>query len=235
MTSRFQKVSGLISSLLLVGIAGCGQEQASGPAGGASEPAVTRSDEGSTGAPQSSAPQSSAPQSSAPQSSAPQGSEDANSSPAQSSPPSQTPASPEKEQPKKLNLREGQTANLQHFDVTVLKAEHGKDGISYGVQIKTCYTKAHPGQGADGTTRVSTDPWSLRVRDGESSNPWKWYPVSEFPKDSGWSPEFKEQKLKVGECATGWIPIKHENPDLQWGGVKYAPADFGDVVIWTTR
>ncbi|MEL4356666.1 MULTISPECIES: hypothetical protein [unclassified Luteococcus] len=129
----------------------------------------------------------------------------------------------------------GQTARLAHFDVTLLRHEFGKDGISVGWKVRTCYTKAHPQQNADGTTRVSTDPWSVQVIDGEGGTHSVWAKISEFPADKGWEPPYPQGTIKLGSCAEGWIAVRHENPDLQFQALRYQPSDFGDVVTWSTR
>ncbi|MEL4504630.1 hypothetical protein AAEX63_07315 [Luteococcus sp. H138] len=116
----------------------------------------------------------------------------------------------------------------------MLRSEHGKDGISVGWKVRVCYTTAHAGQNADGTTRVSTDPWSVQVIDGEGGTKPVWTKISEFPADKGWQPPYPERRVKLGECAEGWIAVRHDNPDLQFQAVRYQPSDTGDVVTWST-
>lgn len=99
--------------------------------------------------------------------------------------------------------------------------------------MRVCYTSAHPDQNADGTTRVSTNPWSVLVRDGEGGQEGRWTAIDEFPTDKGWEPPYPTRLIKVGQCAEGWLAIKDDNPDLQYTAIRYAPADFGDQVTWS--
>lgn len=132
-----------------------------------------------------------------------------------------------------MDLRYGQTARLRYFDVTALRQEFGKDGVSIGWKVRVCYQAPHPGAGNDGRTRVSNNPWSVRLRDAEGGGRWKSVPIGSLPHDAGWVPEFRETRLGLGECQEGWLPVKHDNPDLQWSGLSYAPVDFGDRITWT--
>lgn len=131
-----------------------------------------------------------------------------------------------------LSLAQGKTAHLTYFDVTFLRFAAGQDGISHGWKVRVCYTSPHPGQNADGTTRVSTNPWSVLVRDGEGGQEGRWVRIDDFPADKGWAPSYPVRRISVGQCAEGWIAIRDENPDLQWLAIRYAPADFGDQVTW---
>ena len=153
--------------------------------------------------------------------------------PASPASPAETPAGTRPGGPQGLSLSIGQTARLRYFDVTVQRFAHGKDGISAGYRVQVCYAAPHPSANADGTTRVSTDPWSFLVRDGESGGRYRQVPVGELPRDWAWSPSYRETLLRAGECSTGWIGVRHGSPDLQWGGIVYQPADFGDRVTWT--
>lgn len=131
-----------------------------------------------------------------------------------------------------LSLAQGKTAHLTYFDVTFLRFAAGQDGVSHGWKVRVCYTSAHPGQNSDGTTRVSTNPWSVLVRDGEGGQEGMWVRIDDFPADKGWAPPYPSRRISVGQCAEGWLAIRDENPDLQWLAVRYAPADFGDQVTW---
>lgn len=143
--------------------------------------------------------------------------------------------SPSAKGPQDLSLSTGQTARLANFDATLLRSEHGKDGISIGWKVRVCYTSAHPEADADGATRISTDPWSVQVLDGEGGTKAVWSRISEFPADKGWQPPYPERKLALGECSEGWIAVRHENPDLQFQALRYQPAGSGDVVTWSSR
>lgn len=137
---------------------------------------------------------------------------------------------------KRLLLGTGETAHLAHFDVTVRERAFGKDGVSIGWKVEVCYTQRHAQQNANDTTRVSTNPWSVQVRDGEGqSGKAEWLPIDRFPRDKGWEPPYETRDLKLGSCQLGWIAVRHGNPDLQWLAIRYAPADFGDEVTWTTK
>ncbi|WP_420176598.1 hypothetical protein [Luteococcus sp. OSA5] len=133
---------------------------------------------------------------------------------------------------KTLGLAPGETAKMKHFDVTMLKSQFGQDSVSHGWKVRVCYTRAHPDANPDGTTRVSADPWSVLVRDGEGSKETSWYPLDDFPADKGWTPPYQERQLAVGDCTEGWLAIRHDNPDLQFSGLRYQPADFDEVATW---
>ncbi len=79
---------------------------------------------------------------------------------------------------------------------------------------------------------MSNNPWSVEFRDGETGGPTVWRTIPSLPFDQGWVPEYRETRLAVGECQEGWMGVRHDNPDLQWTGLRYAPADFGDVITW---
>lgn len=135
-----------------------------------------------------------------------------------------------------LQLSPGQTAGLTYFDVTFQRFAHGQDGVSAGWRVETCYRRQHPGQTPDNTTRVSSDPWSVLVLDAEGPDGRPvWVAINEFPRDNEWSPPYPTTQLKLGRCQTGWLGVRHGNPDLQFLAVRYAPADFGDVVTWNTE
>ena len=143
-------------------------------------------------------------------------------------------ASARPNKPRQLTLGIGETARLTYFDVTVQRFKFGDDNVSAAYRVQVCYVRPHAEANADGTTRVSTNPWSFRLRDGEGGPAsYSSVPVSEFTRDWSWTPSYRERKLKVGQCNTGWIGVKVTNPDLQWGGIVYSPSDFGDRVTWT--
>lgn len=130
------------------------------------------------------------------------------------------------------SLQAGATAHTRYFDVTV----HGRDftDTATGVEVEVCYAAAHPEANADGTTRVSTDPWRFGVYDGETQleSDVQFLPVTEFEPTTAFTPAYEETQLQVGECNTGWIAVEHGNPDLAWASVRYQPGDFGDVITW---
>ncbi|MGJ3509041.1 hypothetical protein [Enemella sp. A6] len=141
-------------------------------------------------------------------------------------------AAPDDPEPKSVTLKEGESAELNYFTVTLHSAESEENGLWEAWDVEVCYTKEHPKQNADGTTRVSPDPWSAEVRDGEGPEETKWIPVGDWDQVSERQPTFSEKQLKVGECSRGWLSAKHENPDLLFSGLKYAPEDFKDEAIW---
>ena len=175
------------------------------------------------------------PISTSPPSRSPESSPTPTGAPTTTPPPTATPTTEQARPagPQTLRLSYGQTARLRYFDVTALRQEFGKDRISIGWKVRVCYAAPHPEAGSDGRTRVSNNPWSVRVRDGEGGGQAKTVPISSLPRDAGWVPEFRETRLALGECQEGWLPVKHENPDLQWNGLTYAPADFGDRITWS--
>jgi hypothetical protein len=152
-------------------------------------------------------------------------------------PPPPTTQAPDTAPPpgQQLQLGPGQTAHLTYFDVTFQRFAHGQDGISAGWRVEACYRRPHPEQNADNTTRVSADPWSVQVLDAEGpgGRP-TWLGINEFPRDNQWSPPYPTTNLKLGACQVGWLGVRHGNPDLQFLALRYAPADFGDVVTWST-
>lgn len=134
--------------------------------------------------------------------------------------------------PVEETLPVGATAHTQYFDVTV----HGRDftDTATGVEVEVCYAAEHPDANADGTTRVSTDPWRFGVYDGETQtdDDTQFLPVTEFEATNAFTPVYEETQLTVGQCQSGWIAVDHGNPDLAWVSVRYQPADFGDVITW---
>lgn len=134
--------------------------------------------------------------------------------------------------PSNLDLKFGQTAHLQYFDVTVQRQEFGKDGVSIGWKVELCYRAKAPQADASGKVSITRAPWSASVADGETGTDPKDVPLSKFKADSGWSPAYQETHLALGACDTGWIAVHHGNPDLTWHGVVYAPTDPKEHVRW---
>ncbi|HSO70876.1 MAG TPA: hypothetical protein VLQ67_14730, partial [Arachnia sp.] len=126
----------------------------------------------------------------------------------------------------------GSTVSLRYFDVTVSDVQRGATEMA--VKVEVCYTHAHPEANQDGTTRVSRDPWSLGITDpeGAQSIEYMYVKAREFPTSARWTPVYRETRLSVGECNTGWLGIQHDNPDLWISYLRYSPADFGDQVTW---
>lgn len=129
--------------------------------------------------------------------------------------------------------RLGVVVSLRYFDVEVSEVRSDPDGVEIGALVKVCYTHAHPGANADGTTRVSRDPWAFGLLDGEAGETkYRYIPVGKFDQGESWKPLYEARKLKVGECNSGWLSIHHGNPDLWVHYLRYAPADFGDRITW---
>lgn len=132
---------------------------------------------------------------------------------------------------KEATLRVGETAHLANWDVTVLRAEPGKDGISYGWKVNVCYVTPS-GLAEDGRINVSDRPWSALVQDLEGgSNPVVAVPIREFERDHAYRPDYLDTTLSLGECNLGWIGIVHHNPDLSWPGIVYEPST-GEHITW---
>lgn len=142
-------------------------------------------------------------------------------------------AAPGSYQPTTRNLALGETVHLPYFDVTVSRYERDADGVEAGVEVSVCYTNAHPEANADGTTRVSRDPWSFGLLDAESGETdYTFYRVNTFEVGKKWLPVYQEKLLKVGQCNTGWVSIANGAPDFWIKYVRYLPADFGDTITW---
>lgn len=153
--------------------------------------------------------------------------------PAQPTPtPTPEPPATERSEPlRRAGLSYGQTAQLRYFDITVQRFEHGKDGISAAWRTQTCYRRPHP-EAKNGRVPVSTGPWKAVVIDGEGGTKSSAVSVDSIGIDPTWSPLYVSTTLALGECQTGWIAIRHRNPDLQWLGIQYRPAD-GDQADWS--
>ena len=118
--------------------------------------------------------------------------------------------------------------HLTSFDVTLNAHTYGEGFIAANVTV--CYVRPHPGANPDGSTRVSTDPWSLMIerRDGSIAE----VPVSELARSSAPGPRYTEALVDVGECQTGWISVTPPG-DGTFAGMKYAPKDFPqDTATW---
>jgi hypothetical protein len=125
-------------------------------------------------------------------------------------------------------LAVGATAHLTYFNVAVLGHRSSRD--QWGVNVAVCYVKAHPEARADGTTRVSTDPWSLIIRTGSREK--QTLAVSRLALSGGWEPSYGGDYIRVGECRTGWITVK-ALASGKFVGVRYTPRDFpGDAATW---
>ncbi|MGV8847419.1 hypothetical protein [Tessaracoccus sp.] len=127
-------------------------------------------------------------------------------------------------------LAMGETAHLANWDVTVLRGEHGEDGISYGWKVNVCYVAPSELE-ENGRIMVSDKPWSAIVQDLEGGeNPVEVVPIREFDRDHAYRPDYVDTTLALGECNLGWIGIVHGNPDLGWLGITYEPSTGGRIV-----
>lgn len=129
-------------------------------------------------------------------------------------------------------LKVGEAAHLANWDVTVLRAEHGEDDISYGWKVNVCYV-APSDLAENGRISVSDKPWSVIVQDleGAEENPVVTIPIGEFERDRAYRPDYLDTTLALGECNLGWIGIVHGNPDLGWFGINYEPST-GERITW---
>ena len=118
---------------------------------------------------------------------------------------------------------------MTYFDVTVNSHLHG-EGF-WAANVTACYVRPHPDANPDGTTRVSTDPWSVLVERPNGSL--VQVPVSHLSQtDGGTAPQYTEDLLSVGQCQTGWITVTPPGNGT-FAGMKYAPRDFpNDTVTW---
>ena len=127
------------------------------------------------------------------------------------------------------------TLGLRYFDVSVLDQRFNDLGTATGVKVRVCYAAPHPEANADGTTRVSPDPWRFGVYDGETQLP----EDTQYPRPAElgeptdeFGPLLEARQVALGECNEGWIAVEHGNPDLAWTAARYQPADFGDEITW---
>lgn len=121
------------------------------------------------------------------------------------------------------------TQHLTYFDVSV-NSHLGGEGF-WATNVTVCYRSPHPDANADGTTRVSTDPWSVLVQTPDGGL--RATPVSELPRTNfGLNPQYSETLLSPGQCQMGWITVIPSGGG-RFAGVKYAPRDFPtDTVTW---
>lgn len=122
-----------------------------------------------------------------------------------------------------------ETKRLSYFDVTV--GDHLHASGHWAADVKVCYVRPHPGANQDGTTRVSTDPWSVLIQRTDGSLvP---VPVGQLsPTSAAPVPRYVERLLRLGECQTGWITVKAPQGG-SFAGMRYAPKDFPtDSAMW---
>jgi hypothetical protein len=121
------------------------------------------------------------------------------------------------------------TRHLTYFDVSVNSHLRG-EGF-WAANMTVCYVRPHPEANADGTTRVSTDPWSVLIQQPNGSH--EQMAVSSVGQTaSGLSPRYGEDLLQLGQCQTGWITLSPPGSG-RFAGMKYAPSDFpDDTATW---
>lgn len=129
-------------------------------------------------------------------------------------------------------LKYGQTASLQYFTVSAQAPRSNPDGTRIGWLVQVCSVRTGPFSEADGTTRVSLDPWLVEVIDGEGGVRPEWIRFTDLPPGAAFQPVYGARYLKPGQCQRGYIQSDHGNPDLLWLGLRYAPASTGDQVTW---
>jgi hypothetical protein len=95
-----------------------------------------------------------------------------------------------------------------------------------------CYVEPHPQANPDGTTRVSTDPWSVLIERPNGS--YDQVPVSNLDQTTaGLGPRNGDGLLQLGRCQTGSITFTPPGYG-RFAGMKYSPADFPtDTVTWS--
>ena len=132
------------------------------------------------------------------------------------------------------NVNMNTTVSLKYFDVTVSNPVYEPNGTGFGAMVKVCYTHAHPDAGSDGKVRVSPDPWSFGVLDLEAgATDLAYFEAGEVPSSTLWTPLYKETRLALGTCNTGYISAHHGNPDLSTGfTMRYAPSGSADRITW---
>lgn len=134
---------------------------------------------------------------------------------------------------KRLNLRVGQTAHFEYFDVTVHKVRRAQSsvegGLVFGFRTTVCYTKRHPSALPDGSTRTSVSPWKVGLMHDIKIN---WLSPKPYL-SARWRPVYQERILQVGQCNAGWITMEiNESVFLAVMGIRYAPADFNSSATW---
>lgn len=152
--------------------------------------------------------------------------------PASAVPPTSAPPINRRPTATRTTLDVGETAHLDHWDVTVLRSEYGKDDISMGWKVQVCYVAPSELE-RNGRITVSDKPWSAIVQDleGVEENLMVTIPIHDFERDHTYRPDYLDTTLSLGECNLGWIGIVHGNPDLGWFGIVYEPST-GETVTW---
>lgn len=128
----------------------------------------------------------------------------------------------------------GETAHFRYFDVTVHEKRSASNGVEgggiFGARVTVCYTREHPDDNADGSTRTSRDPWQFGWAHGPDP---VWDRGSKQLSDH-WTPVYRERRLKVGDCNSGWLTSDlRETAYVAHIGMRYAPASFDFTGTWT--
>lgn len=124
--------------------------------------------------------------------------------------------------PEPTMLGESGKASFTHFTVELKPIAQEGAGEHANFQVEVCLlTPAEPEP--DGTTRVSTDPWTL---DTSTELGIKARPSTEF------TPAFPaEARLTVGQCASGWIEFD-DAPEAHSVALSYRNS-LGEHAIWS--
>ena len=123
-----------------------------------------------------------------------------------------------------------QTRHLSYFDVTTNSHLQG-EGF-WAANVTVCYVHPHPQANPDGTTRVSTDPWSVLIERPNGS--YEQVPLSDLNQTTaGLGLQYGEELLHLGQCQTGWITVSPPGYG-RFSGMKYSPKDFpNDTATWS--
>ena len=127
-------------------------------------------------------------------------------------------------------LAVGQTAHLAYFDVTV--DDHRLLPGLWGARVKVCYTHPHPSANADGTTRVSTDPWEFGFGPDGGGVHYDKDPTIDTHVSDYWKPAYGETRLALGQCHSGWVTVGLVEGAVGFRGMRYAPSDFPISATW---
>lgn len=123
----------------------------------------------------------------------------------------------------------GEIAHLPNFDVTV--TDERDAGGSWGINVSVCYTHPHPGA-PDGATRVSSDPWSFRLK--HPTGELEIVAVSDLSRSRRWQPAYSDTQLPIGDCHSGWIETFGSGTSpIRLVGAVYAPKDFAYSAAWS--
>jgi hypothetical protein len=146
--------------------------------------------------------------------------------PTRTSTPTPTPTAPPSSPPVSSSptpsgpLALGETATFENFEVTVTRVGSYVDRSA--AKARVCVRKLPP-EPTGQTTRVSIDPWAVRV--GERSLRAR-RPAEPSPSDYP-----VETFLRAGDCVEGWIEFSAVPEGARLGSVRYENS-LGDRAEW---